>query len=112
MRNEEQDRKDLKGIQNYQINGQPLTYKRVIWFLIGIVTAITGVVLLIRQDNMAYILLIYLGWMLAEIAWDNFKKQNKWSKAGGGSNSYAGSSCGSNCGGCGGSCGGGCGGGG
>ena len=106
MRNEEKDRKDLKGIQNYQINGHPLTYKRVIWFLLGLATAITGVVLVFMRDNAAYFLLLYLGWMLAEIAWDNFIKQNKWSKAGGGSNN-----CGSGCGGCGGSCGGGCGGG-
>jgi len=82
------------GTRNHQINGHPLTYKRVIWFLVGLVTAIIGVVSVFLRDNVAYFLLLYIGWMLAEIAWDNFIKQNKWSKAGGGS-----SSCGGSCGG-------------
>jgi hypothetical protein len=75
MRNEEKDLKDFRGIQKYKINGHPLTNKRVIVFLLGAAVAITGIVLTIAQDNIAYLLLLYLGWLFTEVAWDNFIKQ-------------------------------------
>jgi len=75
MRNEEKDLKDLGGIRKYKINGHPLHKKRVIVFLLGLAVAITGIVLTIVQDHGAYLLLLYLGWLFAEVAWDNFIKQ-------------------------------------
>ena len=75
MRNEGKDRKDLREIRKYKINGHPITYKRVIVFLLGLVVAITGIVLAFVQDNVAYLLLLYLGWLFGEVAWDNFIKQ-------------------------------------
>ena len=74
MRNEKKNLKDLRGIRKYKINGHPLDKKRVIVFLLGSAVAITGIVLTIVQDQPAYLLLFYLGWLFVDVAWDNFIK--------------------------------------